>query len=433
MMISLSPNREPRRAGFTLVELLVSTALIALLMGLLLSTVDQTGRVWQRTTAKSAQFQASRAAFDAMTRRLSQATLNTFYRAYDANTRNATADFLFRRQSELQFLTGNLSTAGATPGILTATPAIANLATPTDRSYPAQGMFFFAPLGKTDESIPTGATKGMLRFRSADSLLTACGYFVEYGDDPDRPSFLRNANYPARNRFRLVELTVPTEKLTVFQRPLDTGSGMDSQLVPVPWKYSLEPEILDVNKSHYIGRVNASLSTNAGWVRPYWTTEAFARETITGGTGYRFKYGRVLAENVIALIVLPKLAEKDRTEPKRLDGLAPSYQYDSWRILQADVNAAVGAASAARDNLLPPIVQVVMVAIDEPSAQRQVAGQVPDWTIRGRQLFTAVNTESDLLADIAELETRLRADRVAYRIFSTDVVLRGSKWSRDPK
>ena len=53
-------NRRRSEDAFTLVELLVSTALIALLMLLLLGTVDQTQNVWKRTTAKIAQFQASR-------------------------------------------------------------------------------------------------------------------------------------------------------------------------------------------------------------------------------------------------------------------------------------------------------------------------------------------------------------------------------------
>ena len=89
-------NRSARCGGFTLVELMVSTGLIALLMLLLLGTVDQTQNVWKRTTAKVAQFQASRAAFEAMNRRLSQATLNTYYRATDTQSGNAKAELLFR-------------------------------------------------------------------------------------------------------------------------------------------------------------------------------------------------------------------------------------------------------------------------------------------------------------------------------------------------
>ena len=95
---------------------MVSTALIALLMLLLLGTVDQTQNIWKRTTAKVTQFQASRAAFEAMNRRLSQATLNTYYRPTDIASGNSSADYLFRRQSELQFISGHLADASTKSG-----------------------------------------------------------------------------------------------------------------------------------------------------------------------------------------------------------------------------------------------------------------------------------------------------------------------------
>jgi len=75
-----------------------------------------------------------------------------------------------------------------------------------------------------------------------------------------------------------------------------------------------------------------------------------------------------------------------------------------------------------------------MVAIDESSALRLPRNTIPDWTIRDdKQLFTKVSNEAEFLDDMAELEKRLQADKVSYRVFSTDVVIRGSKWSKDPK
>jgi len=93
-----------------------------------------------------------------------------------------------------------------------------------------------------------------------------------------------------------------------------------------------------------------------------------------------------------------------------------------------------GLSIAARLAQARPGTVVLMVAIDEASAVRLPRDQIPDWTTRGdRQLFTKVDDENDLLGDVAELEKRLQADKVSYRIFSTDVVIRGSKWSKDPK
>lgn len=443
------------RRGFTLVELMVSTALIALLMLLLLGTVDQTQNIWKRTTAKVTQFQASRAAFEAMNRRLSQATLNTYYRPTDIASGNSSADYLFRRQSELQFISGHLADAttksGRIPGIFTANPSITGLTRPMERAYPTHGVFFYAPLGITEESGLKEFEKTR-RFRGLDAMLTACGYFIEYGDDPWRPKVLPLATetdpgVPPRIRFRLMELSVPAEELMIFKRS-DTVSGNanDPTLAAVPWKYSSTPQVLNRSLGHYIGRTTTlgeTIGSNPTWVRPFWMENgnnlgALLRnngQTATAGpaanTTNRFAYGRVMADNVIALVVLPKVSEKDRSKPDEIGSLAPEYQYDSWRILQQDA-PPVGAANAARDNKLPPIVQIVMVAIDEASALKLPRNTVPDWTIRDKQLFTKVENQRDLLDDIAELETRLQKDKISYRVFSTDVVLRSSKWSKDP-
>ena len=472
MKTSLNSNRPARLAGFTLVELLVSTALIALLMLLLLGTVDQTQNVWKRTTAKIAQFQASRAAFEAMNRRLSQATLNTYYRATDTQTGNAKAEYLFRRQSELQFISGHLANAktdsGTIPGIFTAAPSIAGLTRPVERAYPTHGVFFYAPLGLTEESGPNGSGfEATRRFRGLDAMLTACGYFIEYGDDPWRPKVLPLATetdpgVPPRIRFRLMELSVPAEELMIFHReksvdgklydpnlfvPANPTSVPPTPAVNWPWDYSPTPQVLNRTFGHYVGRTktsgnppNEKIESNSTWVRPYWMENgnnlgAFQRITTNSANSVsRFGYARVMADNVIALVILPKISEKDRglTAANEIGSLAPEYQYDSWRVLKQDTGSA-GMANAARDNKLPPIVQVVMVAIDETSALNFAkTANIPDWTIRDRQLFTKVKTDTNLLDDLAELETRLQKDKVNYRVFSTDVVLRSSKWSKDP-
>jgi uncharacterized protein (TIGR02599 family) len=88
--------------------------------------------------------------------------------------------------------------------------------------------------------------------------------------------------------------------------------------------------------------------------------------------------------------------------------------------------------NVARDNLLPPVVQVTMVAIDEPFMARLSPDESnpPKWTTT---LFKNAKTDSDYRQDIASLEKELRKEaRLNYRIFSSDLVLRGSKWSRDP-
>jgi len=409
MKIFVSSTPALRLRGFTIVELLVSTALIAMIMLLLLSTVDHTNQVWQRTTTKATQFQSARNAFESMTRRLSQATLNTYWRVYDAQASNFTAEYSFRRHSELQFMSG--------PSVkIFSSPPISNLNPDPESAYPTHAVFFQAPIGYTERP-DTGSESSLREYRSLDSMLMSCGYFVEFGDDPDRPQFLKDIGFPPRFRSRLVELSVPAERLTIFQRPKGDP------------KSNIDPIIIDLDEKPYVGMVGATRRADSGWIRPAWTKEALRRRAGASGVS-RFNYGRSMADNVVALIILPKLATKDRgSNPDRLD-LAPDFEYDSWRILRADQK--IGAANATRDNLLPPIVQVTLVAIDEASAVRLNADaeNPPKWT---EGLFKTVRDEPHLLEQMADLEARLKADprKISYRIFSTDVVIRGSKWSKE--
>lgn len=420
-----SPNQP---GGFTLIELLVSTALIATILVLMLGTVDQTQRVWQRSQSKITQFQSARAAFDTMSRRLSQATLNTYWKAHEAVLVTESAKFRFRRQAELQFVSGPMTR------FLSPSPKIPNLNDPVSENYPTHAMFFAAPLGHTAYADPNHPEVPELR--SLDSTLTACGYFIEFGDDPNTPDFLRKKDAAPRLRYRLNELTVPTEKFNIYSRPVDD-------------RYNVDARIFDESGTNYYeGMVDKNRNPIGSWVRPLWMKEALSR-TSAGDSGiYKFQYARVLAENVVALLIVPKLAVRDRVKPGSTTAdpdaleLAPKYEFDSWRVLEGKtetdpLHPAYKLDNRARDNLLPPIVQLVMVAIDEPSALRadfQISGK-PDWVNRPSKLFQVGDTETKVLEDIDSLEKRIRDYRdkgaISYRIFSTDVVIRGSKWSRD--
>src|SRR5688500_2503792 len=165
-----------RTSGFTLVEVLVSTVLIVAIMVLLLGTVDQTQRLWARSRAKATQFQSARAAFEVISRRLSQATLNTYWRASDLDVNTNEAHLLFRRQSELQFLSGPMER------ILDAKKIVPNLNGGNSQiaeNYPTHGVFFSVPLGST-EYLEKEGEEYLRKFRELDSMLVACGYFIEF-------------------------------------------------------------------------------------------------------------------------------------------------------------------------------------------------------------------------------------------------------------
>ncbi|MHA3773816.1 Verru_Chthon cassette protein C [Verrucomicrobiota bacterium sgz303538] len=414
----------PARAknAFTTVELLASMALLAGVMVLLVSTVDQTQRVWRRTSEKATQFQGARAAFESMTRRLSQATLNTYWRAFDSKPDQELRSFRFRRVSDLHFLSAPAAKVFGT------SPKISDISEPVEAAYPTHAVFFNAPLGYTEELNDSGSSNSTnsLRFGGLDNLLNGCGYFVEYGPDTDRPAFLKNVpGISERYRFRLMEMTVPTERLSVFQRPVDSAGWID-------------PRVFDENKNYpYEGILKVDGSLNTSWVRPLWLKDALSRRPLDGDIqGTRFRFARPRAENVIAMVILPKLAEKDR---KKVDEpeLAPDYAFDSWRIIVRGVgtvrdgNGTVKIDNVARYNLLPPIVQVTMVAVDEASMARLNLDKdnVPEWT---DGLFKNAKKEELYRQDVHRLEERLQADKLNYRVFTTDVVIRGSKWSRNP-
>lgn len=118
-----------------------------------------------------------------------------------------------------------------------------------------------------------------------------------------------------------------------------------------------------------------------------------------------------LADNIIALVIWP------RDE----GGVLNSYTYNSRTGLAATPQPVTA-------NQLPPILEVAMVAIDEPSAVRlgdQLEGTIAT-CLSG--LFTA-NPAGNFANDLTELETRLAANGITHRVFSSAIPLREAKWS----
>ena len=341
--------QKPTRQAFTLVELLISTVLLVTLLLILVSMINQTSGVWRFTTNKVEQFSRAQNAFDAITRRLSQATLNTYW---DYDSPNAPTKYI--RQSDLRFISGS---AQALTGGTASSPN-----TPTTR--PGHGIFFQAPLGYSDAA----------DFRGLENLLNSWGYYIDFSSDSQtRPAFLDSLNpkLPLRYRYRLMELMQPSNKLAIYSAPTSNG-----------W-------------------------TGTGW--------------FTGALSATPSQVHVLAENVVALVLLPKLSPK---EDSTGTALAPEYSYDS--------TVTNGNAALNPFNQLPPLVQVTLVALDDLSAGRVANGeQAPDLGISGLFDPNSPNSASNYQADLAKLQGTLAAKKLNYRIFSTQVVLRAAKWSRN--
>ncbi len=364
-----------RRAAFTMVELMVSMSVMTLLLLILVTVVSQTSATWQYTTGKVEQFRSARAGYEAMTRRVSQATLNTYWE-YERDAQTG-APTKYVRQSELRFITGSsadlLRGARGTSASSDGTPSI-----PV-----GHGIFFNAPLGFVTDTAYSGMEK----------LINTWGYFVEFGSDQASiPPFLKTMNNapPERFRSRLMELMQPSNELSIYKYTSGMSNGVANSIL-----YS-----------------SAKPGTN-GWTGREWFTDPIKQPEPTPV--------HMLAENVIALVILPRLSpQEDLTGAK----LAPSYKYDS-------TEERVSVRTNPK-NQLPPVVQVTLVALDERSADRLASGStMPELGLD--QLFqTKVDgSASEFDADLATLEETLGDQGLSYRVFTTNVSLRAARWSQD--
>lgn len=390
------------KRAFTLVELLVSMVVLVLLFVMLEQLTTGTQKTMASTLQKIEEFRTARQAFEAMTRRLSQATLNTYWDyAYAPGTRVPTS---YVRQSELRFISGSTAALGIAPS--------ANLA-----FRPTHAIFFQAPLGQASDA----------NYHGLDNLLNTWGYCVEYGDDKQtRPAFLASLNpgLAARNRFRLLEVEEPSESFSLYQ------------------------------KEAALNNSSTNTGGNAAYVGKDWFSGILGDIPATGVAGAPPRPVHVLAENVVALILLPKLAQEDQNpvgHPNLYDdsSLSPYYLYDSVSTSNNSENSPYYVASAPADlnpkHQLPPIVQVTMVAVDEVSFRRyqntrsvdDQANKPPDFSMPAGSSTSAANpvfrSNSKSIAyaqDLQTLQANLQSYHLNYRVFNTSVSLKAAKWSR---
>jgi uncharacterized protein (TIGR02599 family) len=326
------------RGGFTLVEALVTVALLLAILVALVEFMANVDRAWQAAAADP--FAEAANGFETVVSRLASATLEPYQDYADTTGAFRTAssgpsfvpDHLARR-SDLAFATGPASGPG---GWLSG----------SGRVTAGDAVFFVAPQGYTQ----TEAHLGLER------LLNAMGYFVDFGDEAEAPAFAPPATH--RWRWRLESVRQPAESLAVY-----------------------------------------TLSTSPAWVQPLAQSGAPTS---------------VLAENVVALIVLPERAVND-TAP----AIAADFQYDSR-----------DAGNPLTRDQLPPRLEVALVAIDEASAQILAArnGSQPPALIPATLFVSAAQLSSDL----ATLDALLTAQRIQHRIFQRDILLPAAAWTNAP-
>ena len=178
-------GRASPSAAFSLIELLISLAVLSVLVVLAASLIGAIQDVWKRSSARTEQFRSARQALETISSRLSQATLNPYW---VVQTNANGVPVRYERQSDLRFLAGQAPTL-------------------TALAQPGGALFFQAPTGYS--------ANGTSRL---DAALNTWGYFVEYGPDSSRPPFISTSIIPTKNRFRLVEFIDPSDGLTVFSK-----------------------------------------------------------------------------------------------------------------------------------------------------------------------------------------------------------------------
>ncbi|MBK8095110.1 MAG: Verru_Chthon cassette protein C [Verrucomicrobiaceae bacterium] len=376
------------RKGFTLVELMVSVAILVILMLVVSNFIGLVQRTWVRANSNTSQFREARLAFDILTKNIGQATLNTYWQADTDISGDAglgtviySADN-FKRQSELQFVCG--PSVGGAGAIFAAGAAT---------TYPGHAVFFQAPLGitslvATPENDTTANTQGMV------NLLCGRGYWVEWGTDSFfRPAFLAQKNVPVRSRFRLMEYSPTAEQNRIYDEALRPITENSKQ-----WFLSTDPDGGDAREQ--------GVETEGETV----ATRAFTRP---------------VAENILTLIISPQTHSIGAgTTPTT--AIAPSYAYDSTAIVGPTAANPQGA-----QHLLPPLLKVTMVALDARGGETL---SIPNNPIRDKltdgmaNLFTtATSYEDDLNNTLIPL---LNENKIAYRVFTTTIALKQARWSK---
>lgn len=166
-----------RASAFSLLEMMVAMFVLVVLLGIIVAITNSVSQTVLWTSSKIDAFASARSAFDLLSRRLSSATLNTYW-DYD-DPLNPT---VYRRKSDLHFL---IQQNKENPGY-------------------GQELYFVSPEAFADSTA----------MRSTSGLLNACGFFVQYNNND---SFRPGVYKADRWRYRLMQGFEPTENLEIYK------------------------------------------------------------------------------------------------------------------------------------------------------------------------------------------------------------------------
>jgi len=354
--------------------MLAAVTVLVILLGIIAAVTQGTTVAVHQASGKMSTYAAARAAFNTITAKLGQATLNTYLDYYGTSSGSAVlsvrtaataSTFIpttYGRVSDLQFIVRQNSDSGL-----------------------GQEVYFQCP-----EAYSTTAA-----YQATQGLLNACGYYVQYdGNVNYRPTLIVFGGVSTKYRYRLMQAIQPTELLQIYA----TSASSDATS-PGP------------------------TSDTTTWLKNIANTGSGKGATLA-------PLALPLADNIIALVIWPRASQElDANIIPAPTPLAPNYTYDS----QASVSpTGTPPSQLLTANQLPPIVQVTMVAIDEASATRLSATATPPAapTIIETALSGKFTNVANYSTDLSALEASLAANHIEFEVLNSTVVMRESKWSQ---
>ena len=126
-----------------------------------------------------------------------------------------------------------------------------------------------------------------------------------------------------------------------------------------------------------------------------------------------------IADNVVAFAVLPKLSDRESTNAGIL---ATNFSYDTRMTWSS-------GAQPTNMHQLPPVVQVIMVVLDESSAKRIENGPTEPTAALGFDPASVFTSPATLETDLGTISSNLSTKRLNYRIFRSEIPIRSAKWT----
>ena len=128
-----------------------------------------------------------------------------------------------------------------------------------------------------------------------------------------------------------------------------------------------------------------------------------------------------VADNIVLMVIAPRLPQSAGTVDPY--SIAKNFSYNSW-------GQPLSAGQGVQNYQLPPIVDVYLVAVDEPSVSRYET-LYGKGTLESKLSFSgqfSFASDSGIRDDLAKVESILSDLKLNYRIFNASVQLRNSRW-----